>query len=89
LHLREQGETRAYLYGADPNGPLGGLNSFYLLVDEPEVYGLPREPKMPTRNLVKGSLLSTFGALMLAAAGALTLRARRMREVVASSHAKE
>jgi formate dehydrogenase iron-sulfur subunit len=89
VQLREQGETRAYLYGADPNGPLGGLNSFYLLVDEPEVYGLPRNPQMPTRNLVKGSLLSTFGAIVLAFVGGLTLRARRMREVVAQARSEE
>src|SRR5438132_2411326 len=38
--LRRQGETRAHLYGADDR-ILGGLNSFYLLVDKPEVYGLP------------------------------------------------
>src|SRR6478672_5635833 len=81
VQLREQGESRAHLYGADPKGPLGGLNSFFLLVDEPEVYGLPREPKMPTRNLLRGSLLSTFGAIVMAAVGALTLRASRMREV--------
>jgi formate dehydrogenase iron-sulfur subunit len=89
VQLREQGETRAHLYGADPNGPLGGLNSFYLLVDEPEVYGLPREPKMPSRNLVKSSLLSTFGALVMAAVGALTLRANRMREVAHTSEKKD
>jgi formate dehydrogenase iron-sulfur subunit len=81
VQLREQGESRAHLYGADPEGPLGGLNSFFLLVDEPEVYGLPRDPKMPTRNLVRGSLLSTFGAIVMAFVGALTLRANRMRDV--------
>jgi formate dehydrogenase iron-sulfur subunit len=84
-HLQAQGEKRAHLYGADPTGPLGGLNSFFLLVDEPEVYGLPREPKMPSRNLVRGSLLSTFGALVMAAVGALTLRANRMHEVAGST----
>ena len=42
--LHEPGESRAYLYGADEK-MLGGLNSFYLLVDKPEVYGLPREPE--------------------------------------------
>jgi formate dehydrogenase iron-sulfur subunit len=83
--LRAQGETRAQLYGADPDGPLGGLNSFFLLVDEPEVYGLPREPQMPTRNLVKSSLLSSLGAVVMTAIGALTLRARR---VVAVAKAK-
>ena len=48
--LHQTGEKRAYLYGADEK-MLGGLNSFYLLVDKPEVYGLPPDPKMPTRNL--------------------------------------
>ncbi|MCJ7830227.1 MAG: 4Fe-4S dicluster domain-containing protein [Desulfobacterales bacterium] len=40
LHARR--ETRAYLYGAD-RAMLGGLHSFYLLVDRPEVYGLPAQ----------------------------------------------
>jgi formate dehydrogenase iron-sulfur subunit len=85
VQLREQGEKGAYLYGADPNGPLGGLNSFYLLVDEPEVYGLPRDPKMPTRNLFRGSLWSTIGAIAMAVIGAVTLRARRMQDVTRAS----
>jgi len=38
--LHEQGETGAFLYGADET-PAGGLNAFYLLVDRPRVYGLP------------------------------------------------
>ncbi|MGA8180397.1 MAG: 4Fe-4S dicluster domain-containing protein [Desulfobacterales bacterium] len=38
--LHEQGETGAYLYGADDT-LAGGLNAFYLLVDRPGVYGLP------------------------------------------------
>jgi formate dehydrogenase iron-sulfur subunit len=79
--LQAQGESRAQLYGADRNGPLGGLNAFFLLVDEPEAYGLPREPKMPTRNLVKSSMLSSLGAVVMTAVGALTLRARRIMAV--------
>jgi formate dehydrogenase iron-sulfur subunit len=85
VQLREQGEKGAYLYGADPKGPLGGLNAFFLLVDEPEVYGLPRDPKIPTRNLFRGSLWSTLGAIMMAAIGAVTLRARRMQDVTRTS----
>lgn len=38
--LHAAGETRAWLYGIDP-GFYGGLNVFYLLLDKPEVYGLP------------------------------------------------
>jgi formate dehydrogenase iron-sulfur subunit len=76
--LQAQGESRAQLYGADRSGPLGGLNAFFLLVDEPEAYGLPREPKMPTRNLAAGTWLSSLGAVVMTAIGALTLRARRV-----------
>jgi formate dehydrogenase iron-sulfur subunit len=76
--LQAQGETKAQLYGADRNGPLGGLNAFFLLVDEPEAYGLPRDPKMPTRNLAKSSMLSTLGAVVMTAIGVLTLRAKRL-----------
>ena len=81
--LQAQGETRAQLYGADRNGPLGGLNAFFLLVDEPEAYGLPRDPQMPTRNLAKSSMLSSLGAVVMTAIGALTLRARRLVSVAA------
>src|SRR5437879_5840681 len=59
--LKSQG-VAAELYGADPGGPLGGLNSFYLLVDKPEVYGLPRHPELPTTNLAKSGGLSVASA---------------------------
>jgi formate dehydrogenase iron-sulfur subunit len=75
--LHRLGESRAYLYGADDK-ILGGLNSFYLLVDQPEVYGLPRAPKMPTRNLLPASLFSSAGAAVLALLGIVGLRKRRM-----------
>lgn len=78
--LQEQGEERAYLYGDDPDGPLGGLNSFYLLVDEPEVYGLPRDPKLPSANLGSSSLLSAVSGLLLGLLGLLGVRKRRMDE---------
>jgi formate dehydrogenase iron-sulfur subunit len=77
--LHGLGESRAYLYGADDKF-LGGLNSFYLLVDQPEVYGLPTAPKMPTRNLIPSSLFSTAGAVVLAMLGLVGLRKRRMEE---------
>ena len=79
--LNAEGETGAYLYGADPDGFLGGLNAFFLLVDEPEVYGLPRDPQMPSRNLTESAALSAAGAAALAALGAVGLRKRRMDEI--------
>jgi formate dehydrogenase iron-sulfur subunit len=71
--LHGEGEKRAYLYGADASGPLGGLNAFFLLVDEPEVYGLPREPKLPSRHLRPSALWSAAGALAAGLIGWLTL----------------
>jgi len=79
--LKAAGETRARLYGADPEGPVGGLNAFFLLVDEPEVYGLPPEPTLPSRNLATSAALSVAGAAVVGAVGLVTLRHRRMQDV--------
>jgi formate dehydrogenase iron-sulfur subunit len=73
--LHETGEKRAYLYGADEK-ILGGLNSFYLLVDKPEVYGLPPDPKMPTRNLASASWFSLLGAVLVGLMGVINFRNR-------------
>jgi formate dehydrogenase iron-sulfur subunit len=73
--LHAAGESRAYLYGADET-MLGGLNSFYLLVDKPEVYRLPPDPKMPTRHLVLGSVYAVLGAVMVGLASIFHLRDR-------------
>jgi len=45
--LHERGVTEAYLYGAAPGETYSALNSFYLLVDRPSVYGLPDRPVNP------------------------------------------
>ena len=79
--LKAAGESRARLYGADPEGPLGGLNAFFLLVDEPEVYGLPPEPELPSRNLTSSAALSAVGAAVVGAVGLVTLRHNRMKDV--------
>jgi formate dehydrogenase iron-sulfur subunit len=78
--LHDLGERRAYLYGADER-MLGGLNSFYLLVDKPEVYGLPTDPKLPSRNLTLSSMFSTLGAVVLGVFGLVSLRKRRMEAI--------
>ena len=49
LHAR--GEPDARLYGADPTDGVGGAGAFFLLLDEPEAYGLPPDPEVPTRQL--------------------------------------
>ena len=49
--LREAGVSDARLYGHDPGDGVGGDGAFFLLLDEPEVYGLPPDPVVTTRDL--------------------------------------
>ncbi|WP_328473785.1 4Fe-4S dicluster domain-containing protein [Actinoplanes sp. NBC_00393] len=49
--LHEQGVSEARLYGHDPDDGVGGDGAFFLLLDEPEVYGLPPDPIVTTRDL--------------------------------------
>ncbi len=74
--LQRQGETKAQLYGADEQ-VLGGLNSFYLLLDKPEVYGLPSEPKVPSRSVRPSSFWSIFTGLLVALGVLFQFRERK------------
>ena len=67
------GQPDAQLYLADADDGVGGAGAFFLLLDEPEVYGLPPDPVDPVRDL--GS--------MWAAAGAAAARARRRASAAA------
>ena len=49
--LHEAGETGARLYLEDPDDGISGGGAFFLLLDEPEVYGLPPDPVDTTRDL--------------------------------------
>lgn len=49
--LREAGISDARLYGRDPTDGVGGAGAFFLLLDEPETYGLPPDPVVTTRDL--------------------------------------
>ncbi|HEY1616344.1 MAG TPA: 4Fe-4S dicluster domain-containing protein [Streptosporangiaceae bacterium] len=76
--LQEAGEASARLYGNDPGDGVGGDGAFFLLLDEPEVYGLPPDPVVTTRDLPSmwrhaGAAAATLAALAAAsfAAGAL------------------
>jgi len=74
--LRAEGVDKATLYGADDK-VLGGLNAFYLLLDKPEVYGLPANPRLPSRKVPWSSFLSIFTALMTALGVLFAFRSRR------------
>jgi formate dehydrogenase iron-sulfur subunit len=62
--LHAQGRTEARLYGANQLDGVGGTGSVFLLLDEPEVYGLPPDPRVPTADLPR-----MFSRAGLAAAG--------------------
>ena len=78
--LHGLGVTEARLYGRDPDDGVGGDGAFFLLLDEPEVYGLPPDPVVPTRNAAAmwrraGAAAGTFllagiGAFVAGAIGA-------------------
>jgi formate dehydrogenase iron-sulfur subunit len=49
--LHGAGVSDARLYGHDPHDGVGGDGAFFLLLDAPEVYGLPPDPVVTTRDL--------------------------------------
>jgi formate dehydrogenase iron-sulfur subunit len=66
-HLVEAGVTDARLYLPPDDGDgIGGAGAFFLLLDEPEVYGLPPDPVVPTRNLgtIWGAAAAAAGAFV-------------------------
>ena len=65
------------------------LNSFYLLVDRPEVYGLPPDPKLPSRNVIPGTVYSMLGAILVGLAGIFSFRNRGATEPAPSLRASE
>jgi len=69
--LHERGVAEARLYGQEPDDGVGGNGAFFLLLDEPEVYGLPPDPVVTTRDLPE--MWRAVGAAALGLAGAVTL----------------
>jgi formate dehydrogenase iron-sulfur subunit len=77
--LVEAGVSDARLYGHDPNDGVGGDGAFFLLLDEPEVYGLPPDPVVTTRDLVDMWKHVGVAAVALAGAIAMSFVGRRTR----------
>jgi formate dehydrogenase iron-sulfur subunit len=74
--LTGEGWDGAQLYGRDPEDGVGGFGAFFLLLDEPEVYGLPPDPVVTTRDLPEmwTSMLAAAGALVVGVAAAFAGR---------------
>ncbi len=75
--LHEQGIDEARLYGADPDDGVGGDGAFFLLLDDPEVYGLPPDPVVTTRDLPSMWRHVGAAAVTLAAGVLFTFAGRR------------
>ena len=75
--LHDKGVDVARLYGRDPDDGVGGDGAFFLLLDEPEVYGLPPDPVVPTRHI--GTMWKSVGkaAATLVGVGVVSFLGRR------------
>ena len=71
--LQADGYESARLYGHDPNDGVGGTGAFFLLLDQPEVYGLPPDPVVTTRDL--GSMWRHAGVAAAALAAGVVAAA--------------
>jgi formate dehydrogenase iron-sulfur subunit len=49
--LQDAGQSRAQLYLADDDDGISGAGAFFLLLDDPEVYGLPPDPVDTVRDI--------------------------------------
>jgi formate dehydrogenase iron-sulfur subunit len=76
-HLHASGVDSARLYGGDEHDGVGGTAAFFLLLDEPEVYGLPPDPVVTTRDLPGMWRRAAAAAAGLAAATVLAFVSRR------------
>ncbi len=75
--LHSAGVSDARLYGRDPDDGVGGDGAFFLLLDEPEVYGLPPDPVVGTRELPALWARVGLAAAALSATVAAVFVARR------------
>ena len=76
-NLQTAGYKQANLYGRDES-VYGGLNSFFLLMDRPEVYKLPSraDAVLPSRNNLPGYLGGLVAAVAAVVAGLVAFRRR-------------
>ncbi|HNQ07643.1 MAG TPA: 4Fe-4S dicluster domain-containing protein [Tetrasphaera sp.] len=75
--LHAQGLTEARVYGGNEHDGVGGTGSVFLLLDEPEVYGLPPDPIVATARLPEMFRAAGFAATGLLAAAAFAFLGRR------------
>lgn len=77
--LHGAGVVEARLYGESPADGVGGAGAFFLLLDEPEVYGLPPDPVVPTATLARSYAFAAAAAGAMLAAGVAVFAGGRAR----------
>jgi len=75
--LHDAGMSQAQLYLEDGDNGIGGAGAFFLLLDQPEVYGLPPDPIVTTRDLPRMWRHAGLAAAGLTAAVAAACLGRR------------
>ena len=71
--LQAQNWNGAQLYGRDPDDGVGGFGAFFLLLDDPEVYGLPPDPVVTTKHLPQMWKTTAIAAAATVVGAALAL----------------
>jgi formate dehydrogenase iron-sulfur subunit len=76
--LEAEGWNGAQLYGRNPDDGVGGFGAFFLLLDDPEVYGFPPDPVVPTAKLGEmwTNMATAAAALALGVLGAFAVGGR-------------
>jgi len=62
--VKARGFKGARLYGAEATDKYSELGAFFLLLDEPEKYGLPNDPETPQRHM-RGDYSRAFAATLV------------------------
>ena len=75
--LHEAGIMDARLYGNDPDDGVGGAGAFFLLMDDPEVYGFPPDPVVTTKDLPDMFRKAGLAAATLLAGAAISFLGSR------------
>jgi formate dehydrogenase iron-sulfur subunit len=77
--LQAENWNGAQLYGRDSDDGVGGFGAFFLLLDKPEVYGLPPDPVATTRDLPEmwRSMLGAAAAMFVGIAAAALIGGRK------------
>jgi len=75
--LHQRGVPEARLYLEDPDDGIGGAGAMFLLLDEPEVYGLPPDPIVTTRDLPRMFNRASAAAAALLAGAVVSFVGRR------------